>query len=324
MKKILLTSDWHETPFKKDKFKTQKPNWIEKIIIWLTSGKKKLSDVFALMAQVIREEKIELVINNGDMMENPQNERGLVTREGIEAAKKIRRSFCGKNKIRMELNAGNHCLGYRLPLSTDTEGGISFASIAGFQELTGTSGEPPCQSFNYNGYRFVLFPFGLVQESVIDFDVKELKYRILDNFSRNFLGLYDHKPILLFLHDPEALADDDLYRLIREYRSKIVRIFCGHWHATWNFWPNWLLAKIFSKWWLYPVDLLIRFLILLLTRSLRITRDVKQEYKRFKDVPNRMRELRVTIIPAPLGMLGVGGGFLTLDLEIMEIQKFQA
>ena len=139
---VLLTSDRHETPFKKDKFKTQKPNWIEKIIIWLTSSKKKLGDVFALMAQVIREEQIELVINDGDMMENPQNERGLITREGIETAKKIRRSFCWTNHVRTEINAGNHCLGYKLPLSTDPDGGMSLASIAGFQELASTGGVP--------------------------------------------------------------------------------------------------------------------------------------------------------------------------------------
>jgi len=88
---------------KKEKFKTQKPNWIEKIIIWLTSSKKKLHRIFARMAQVIQEEKIELVINDGDLMENPQNERGLITRKGIATAKQIMRSFCEKNHVRMEL-----------------------------------------------------------------------------------------------------------------------------------------------------------------------------------------------------------------------------
>lgn len=97
---------------KKEKFKTQKPNWIEKIIIWLTSSKKKLHRIFARMAQVIQEEKIELVINDGDLMENPQNERGLITRKGIATAKQIMRSFCEKNHVRMELNAGNYEMAY--------------------------------------------------------------------------------------------------------------------------------------------------------------------------------------------------------------------
>ena len=275
------------------------------------------------MTQVIREEKIELVINDGDLMENPQNERGLITREGIATAKQIRRSFCWKNHVRMEINAGNHCLGYKLALSTDPEGGMSHASIKGFQELAGTDGESLCRSFSYNGYRFVLVPFGLAQESAVDFDAKNFEDDIIYDLQENFGG-FNRKPVILFLHDPEALSNEHLYRSIRENRGKIVHIFCGHWHATWNYWPNWLLAKIFNNWWLYPADMFVRFILLLLSKSFRITREVKRDYKRFKDVPARMQELGVTIIPAPLGMLGFGGGFLALDLETMNIEKFTA
>ncbi|OGI26638.1 MAG: hypothetical protein A2359_00775 [Candidatus Moranbacteria bacterium RIFOXYB1_FULL_43_19] len=321
--KIIATSDWHETPFKKDKFKTQKPNWIEKIIIWLTSSQKKLQRIFVRMTEVIREEKIEIVIHNGDLMENPQNEQGLVTREGIQTAKQIRRSFCWENHVHMQINAGNHCLGYRLPLSTDPEGGISLASIKGFQELTGTHGESLCRLFNYKGHSFVFVPFGLVQEFAKDFDIEEFKAIIINDLWNIFQGLGERK-IILFLHDPEALANDDLYRVIRRHQNKIRHVFCGHWHAAWSFWSNWLLAKIFNNWWLYPDDLFVRFLLLLLSKSLRISGEVKRSFKRFKDVPARMRELGVTIIPAPLGMLGFGGGFLTLDMETMEIQKFSA
>lgn len=144
----------------------------------------------------------------------------------------------------------------------------------------------------------------------------------MSDLAENFTGLNDHKSILLFLHDPEALANNALYEMLCRFRSRIAHIFCGHWHAQWNFWPNWLLAKIFNNWWLYPADLFIRIVLLLLSRNFRIPRLVKRDYQRFKYVPERMRELRVTIIPAPLGMLGFGGGFLTLDLETMQIKKY--
>lgn len=316
---VLLTSDWHKTPFKQEKFKTQKPNLIEKIIIWLTSSKEKLVRIFEWMAEVIREEKIDLVVNNGDTMENPQNERGLITQEGISAAKQIRHDFCGKNHVRMEINAGNHCLGYRLPLSTDPEGGMSLASIKGFEELTG--GKSLCHSFTYQGYRFVLIPFGMAQQSAVDFDIEGFKDDIIYDLAENFGG-FNRKPVFLFLHDPEALSDDHLYRVIRDNRGKIAHIFCGHWHAAWAFWINWLLIKIFNKWWLYPADLFIRSIIILLSKSFRIAREVKRDFRRFEDVPARMQELGVTIIPAPLGMLGFGGGFLTLNLETMEITRY--
>lgn len=321
--KILLTSDWHKDPFKKDKFKTQKPNWIEKIIIWLTSSKKKMACVFERLAEIIREKEIDLVINDGDMMENPQNERGLVTREGITTAKEIRRSFCGKNHIHMELNAGNHELGYRLPLSTDALGGMSIFSIRGFQELAGTTGESLCRSFSYRGFRIVLLPFGFAQESATGFDIEDFKEELIADLEKNFGG-FDRMPVLLFLHDPEALSNNRLFNTLKNNRGKIARIFCGHWHAQWNFWPNWLLVKIFNSWWLYLADLLIRLIIVVLSKSFHISREVKRDFQKFKEVPGRMRELDITIIPAPLGMLGLGGGFLILDLETMEIQKFKA
>lgn len=320
---ILLTSDWHKIPFKEDKFKTQKPNLIEKIIIWLTGSKDKLSQVFERIAEVIHEKDIDLVINDGDMMENPQNERGLAMREGINAAKDIKRTFCGKTHVHMKINAGNHELGYRLPLSTDPEGGMSIASIAGFQELAGIGDDSTiCQSFTYGGCKFILFPFGLMQESAKDFDIEEFKANILRDLTENFMGLNDHKPILLFLHDPEALVNEELYQLIKRYQTRIARIFCGHWHATWAYWPNWLLINIFSHWWLYPVDLIVRCLIAMLTKSFRIPREIKRDFRRFKNVPARMRELEIAIIPAPLGMLGFGGGFLTLNLETMEVTRY--
>jgi len=288
------------------------------------SSQKKLRQVFDRMAEVIKMDKIELIINNGDLMENPQNERGLTTKKGIATAGQIVNSFCEKTGVQMRLNAGNHELGYKLPLSTDPKGGMSLASIKGFQKLAGTADESLCRSFSYKGHRFVLVPFGLMQESAKDFDVEDFKIGILDDLLKEFMSQTEpgRKKVILFLHDPEALANDELYWIIQRYRSRIMHIFCGHWHAEWNFWPNWLLAKIFNNWWLYPADLIVRFIILLLSRSFWIAREVKGDYKRFKNVPTRIRESGVTIIPAPLGMLGLGGGFLVLDLETMEIQKY--
>ncbi len=159
--RILLTSDWHKTPFKKEKFKTQKKNWIERLISRRMGKQEKEKAVFEEMARIIHEENIKLVINNGDLMENPQNEQGLITRKGIGTAKQIMRSFCEKYHVQMELNAGNHCTAYKLGLSTDPDGGISLASIAGFLELTGR--KSAYHSFEFYGCRIILIPFLLGQ-----------------------------------------------------------------------------------------------------------------------------------------------------------------
>jgi len=66
----------------------------------LTGGKKKYSQVFDRMVEVIQDQEIELAIHAGDLMENPQNERGLVIKKGIATARQIIDSFC--NKIRLK------------------------------------------------------------------------------------------------------------------------------------------------------------------------------------------------------------------------------
>lgn len=315
--RIFLTSDWHKAPFKAQKFKTQKKNWIERLISWRMSKQEKERAIFEAMTKVIREESIKLVINNGDLMENPQNERGLITRKGIATAKQIMCSFCEKHHVQMELNAGNHEGGYDLGLATDQERGISRASVSGFLELTGR--KSMYHSFELDGYRIILIPFLLGQEYAKDFNLEELKRNILMSLERD---LRISQRVILFTHDPEAFSHKGFYRLITCYRSKIEKIFTGHWHAQWNYWPNWLLAKIFNHWWLYPFDLFIRFALLILSRSFHIQRAVKRDYRRYKEVPRRVKELKAAIIPAPLGILGFGGGFLTLDLETLEVKKY--
>ena len=49
---------------------------------------------------------------------------------------------------------------------------------------------------------------------------------------------------------------------------------------------------------------------------------IQECYRERKMIPELIKEFGVQIIPAPGGMQGLGGGFLVLDMETLEVKKY--
>jgi hypothetical protein len=135
--KILL-SDLHIAPFRAEKFKTQKRNFIESLIhFFAVKLQKKEKKLFEKMKEIIKAEKISVGISNGDLMESSATERGWAKVEDFQMAKKVIGKLEEDLGVRLEMNMGNHESGYILPLSTDEDGGISKESMRNFLLVAG-------------------------------------------------------------------------------------------------------------------------------------------------------------------------------------------
>ena len=124
--------------------------------------------------------------------------------------------------------------------------------------------------------------------------------------------------VVLMLHDPDALAP--MFQFLGKNLDKIEKTFSGHQHAQW-------VNKI------YPT--------LCSTASSRVLQlPLKPLFNKFfpgkaDAVWNYFRQnrgnaqiwnsVKLSIIPAPGGMLGIGGGFLIADLKEngIEVKKIK-
>lgn len=315
---VLLTSDWHETPFAEMKFETQKESLGEKIIQLLGSRGK--DEVMAKIEIIIRCLGIKTVIHNGDLQENSKNEQGIVSEEDLDSASQIIANFETTNKVKVHLNAGNHELGYHRtaqPLATDPEGGMSKQSIANFWRVAKKSSI--YQSFMIGDVQMIFVPYLMTEtfgkdKLLVEEEKKYILTRIEKDLQKNNLSI-------LFIHDPDSLMDKRLATLIRQYRVKIPLIFCGHYHAQITLKAVKWLIRIFNWKSLTPIRGLLR-IALNISFDKEISKAVEDSYRQRREVPELMDEFNVQIIPAPGGMLGFGGGFLILDLDNLEIKRY--
>ena len=114
--------------------------------------------------------------------------------------------------------------------------------------------------------------------------------------------------MVIMIHDPDALVP--MFPFLKNNIGKVERTFSGHQHAQW-------VNKI------YPV-------LCQLASSSLLEIPLKPIFNKFfpgksdavwsyfsanRHNAHIWKSLNLTIIPAPGGMLGVGGGFLVADLE---------
>lgn len=322
--KILL-SDLHIAPFKKGKFQTQKKNFIEWIIQFFASilGEKELG-IFELMQKISREEGISLGISNGDLMEATATERGWATEKDFLAAKKIISDLESELGIRLEMNMGNHETGYILPLSTDMDGGMSKQSIGNFLSLA--KREDVYYSFLAEGFRFIFIPYFFTEKIAKDFDLAKMK----EEFSKKMkLDLRNSvEPVIIFIHDPDSMMDENLSSEIWANREKIKAIFYGHYHSELNLFFAKILVKIFNYWWLVIPRLILNVVFWTVSgRNMRIVRELGKYFRSRKNIPDMIKALKMILIPAPTGMFGIGGGFLTLEIfsdGSFQIKRYKA
>ena len=122
--------------------------------------------------------------------------------------------------------------------------------------------------------------------------------------------------VILMLHDPDALAP--MFSFLGKNLEKIEKTFSGHQHAQWvnRIYPTLCstassrvlelpLKPFFNKFFPGKADA------------------VWNCFRQNKDNARIWDSVKLSIIPAPGGMLGVGGGFLIADLkeEGIEVKK---
>jgi len=315
---ILLTSDWHNAPFAGVKFQSQKKNLGELLIQWL--GGRGKNAILRRMKEVIRLERIKTVVNNGDLQEGSFNERGLSSESDLTSAKKTVQLFERETDSRMMINIGNHESGYHqltLPLATDPKGGASVSSVNNALKLIGKPS--PYYSVAVDDYRFIFIPYLMTEKIGKDFDIEKMKAEILCELQSDLSDTAGR--VIVFIHDPDSLADDRLSGLIRKYRDRIDMIFFGHCHAEFSVLINKWLARIFSWKRLFPFRMMLR-LVLNLVFDSDISKRVQEYYLERLEVSALIDEFGAKLIPAPDGMMGFGGGFLVLDLETLEVTKY--
>lgn len=200
--------------------------------------------------------------------------------------------------------AGGHEVGYILPLSTDPEGGISEASIQVFEQ-------------NFNEL-FYVFTEGRYKFVVISSDlelygngVESIRGRkkLQQEFYQDEITYTEQgQKIVLMLHDPDALAL--MFPFLKNNVGKIERTFAGHQHAQWvnKIYPT--LCQLASSR-ILEIPLKPLFNKFFPGKAGAVWNYFQQN----KHNGHIWKSLNLTIIPAPGGMLGIGGGFLIADLE---------
>lgn len=318
--KLLLLSDLHETPFKEEKFKTQKKNFFEMIIQFfanLFAGKEKR--MVKRIAEVVKEEGIKLGVFNGDFAEASRTERGMNTDRDLSVIKNMRDSMLAMLGLKSgEFNIGNHESGYNLPLCTDSEKGINSKAISNFLEFAGW--KDSYHSFVAGGCKCVFVPYIFSEEHAKDFDMKAFQEEYL--LSMN-LDLSQDIPVILFVHDPDSFGNEELLELIRYHRSRVKMIFFGHYHSWINLLSMKVLGGIYVNDSLKALQLVLDYVFSKLAKGdMEIVHKLGEYFRARRNIPGIIKELGAILIPAPSGTFGIGGGyFYTLDIEKMELKK---
>ncbi|HBI34297.1 MAG TPA: hypothetical protein DEA43_01910 [Candidatus Moranbacteria bacterium] len=311
--KILL-SDWHLAPFRVEKFLTQKRNFIEIIIQYFAKkfeDKEKEAKMLESIRLVVKKENIKVGYFNGDFMESRRTERGMNTTEDLEKALELKAYIMKKlGLILAFFNLGNHESGYDLPLCTDAEKGINWQAIKNF--LVFTEAEELYCSFYEDNSKLIFVPYIFSEEKARDFD--------LDAEKKIFLGrmredLKEDIPTILLVHDPDSFDDVELLGLIRENREKIKFIFFGHYHSWINLFFMRIMVNVYGRILLFPFRCFVDLFFFALTKGdVHIVRELGIYFRKRKNIPTIIRELGAVLIPAPTGTVGIGGGYLVLDL----------
>lgn len=249
-------------------------------------------------------EGIDFLFFGGDSVTG-YGERGLIGPDSLDHISKFKKLmegyFPGLPKKYM---AGGHEVGYILPLSTDPEGGLSEKSIQVFEQ----NFNELFYSFTEGRYKFVVLSSDL---ELFSKGTEELlkRRKLQQEFYKDETSYTQRgQKVVIMIHDPDALVP--MFPFLESNISKIERTFSGHQHAQW-------VNKI------YPA-------LCQLASSRLLEIPLKPVFNKFfpgkadavwsyfsanRHNAHIWKSLNLTIIPAPGGMMGIGGGFLVADLH---------
>lgn len=319
MAKIVITSDWHLKPFAKSKFKSQKWSLVEWFISWF-GGCRRGSDFLLGLICFVQRENVHNLIMNGDFQENTFNERGLSIDIDVDHMKGFLETFEERGEIKVRINAGNHELGYNLPLSSDNQAGISEKSVQNFLTIVGR--ERLFYTFLIDGKRFIFIPY-LFSENIEAEWFLRIKADFIEELEIAIQG--SSEPIVLIFHDFDSLNDSKLSSMIETCHQKggVEKVFCGHNHARWGFVVNQLLIRLSSSKWTIPFYVIFSPLLMLIGRVLHkdwmLFEKIRKYYNGKRSVLKWAKKLKPIVIPAPNGLFGFGGGILIYDTETGEV-----
>jgi hypothetical protein len=248
---------------------------------------------------------IDFVFCGGDMVTG-YGERGLIGPDSPEHISKFKQILDEhfRELPKRYMMAGGHEVGYVLPLSTDPEGGPSEKSIQVFEE----NFNQLFYTFSEGQYKFVVLSSDL--ELLKGSTDKLMKQKELqaEFYKDEITYTQPNQRIVLMLHDPDALAP--MFSFLGKNLDKIEKTFSGHQHAQWvnKIYPN--LCSVASS------RLLELPMKPLFNKFFPGKADVVWNYfRQNKDNALIWNSVKLSVIPAPGGMMGIGGGFLIADLK---------
>lgn len=306
--RVLLISDLHKLSVSVGKQKGQAVKWHEKIVERVIIDRWKIKNVAIAVPRLWKaiEENgpYDKVFVSGDAIEAEYNERGMIGGCDIIEMRLIRERLKFLTKVEPIFVPGDHELGYKLALSSDLLGGISEISVRNFeQECNRIVGYESLEKFC-----FLWLCSSLFSQSITHLSGDERRYiEALHQYQCEVItsvirSVKEDKSLFILLHDPDALEKVDAL-LSQKDKSKIAGVFCGHMHATESLVGyarlgriaqtrlSGLLAKMFQRW--------------------------RMIHEGAKGNPRRLELFKgynLQIIPAPGGMMGVGGGFKVLNI----------
>jgi hypothetical protein len=257
-------------------------------------------------------------VSLGDMQECVWNERGMLLSEDFVNALNIRSKFEMTlfNNLYNGISyvSGDHELGYRLPLSSDPDGGVTPKSITNFREYFGQLwGKKEIGPFLliYLSSTLLGQPFDHLPPD------EERELQLLSNeqicFIANLLGQNKGvKDVLLFIHDPDGLEvlekKIDMFNHDYLQKNRIIT-FCGHMHSEdtlRNYERLGRIAQGYTSW-----DRFLRNQMKKSAKGRKVIGWAEGNLKRLEV----FKRFRLNIVPASGGMIGKGGGFLVLNLH---------
>lgn len=302
--KILLVSDFHQLTVPVGMQKGQRLNFFERIFEGIINIWKRWNVRFAipsLMGKISRHSaNVKMAILNGDIVECEYNERGMTQKTDVRVVNNLRDSLQKIIDVPWYFVVGDHEIGYKLPLSRDPNGGVSTKSISNFQRTLGKLFHGVYgQDFNllFVSSTLMLSDWRSLG-SAEGMELQSLKREQEKFIVRWLMEIEEYKKVFVFMHDPDALKN---FRSIinRDYyaKNKNFTVFCGHMHADWTLRAYEALGKISKS----PFRIIM-------PKKIRIWASDNLERL------DLFRKYDLQIIPAPGGMMGLGGGFKILNI----------